>query len=594
MAVVRAAAAVPPAGPARGLRGGLLSGILVLRIWSAVAFVPKDSAHCLRWVADVEASEIRAEGKYGAPRGDDPALCRLAPGPSARPSSGSAAAAAAASAEDRGSFADTCAPDLREAASIGTSSRHLAVGIVRRTASGELGCVPIAQGPAAGAASDGAAAGAAEAGAVEFAVVDPGCDVWWREVSADVIPPIPELVLALGATNSTPGGHRLGLCRTFGDRPEVDGGRRLVGTAVLEGPDFGRCFFTREDGTRGHLDGGMFHVLQARAAEPSCVHDEALAADLSSSLGRRMDTFLSADDAASIERVAGSPFADLRTSVLSLGSCELRQVMSPARFVPSPLNVGGLHLLRALLAERMADARAEAAGLDAHPDYAAWRRDGVLIKDFDEVGDEGLHGLLQMASGEREEAIPPPPYRWTVRNVTLNGEWDPQNDMHIDTFASIVKVWIFDGSVTPDHGPLEYVPGSHRETEPRLRWMHAYGLPPAKEALVEPSFRLLGSPAAAAAAADFVEACRKRSTPVLPLPGARRTLVIADTSGLHRRSEGEPGRTRVSWRLAGDNDGGLRRLDPYRWPTGGAERAAGAGVRAAASGRAALHAGGEL
>jgi len=193
----------------------------------------------------------------------------------------------------------------------------------------------------------------------------------------------------------------------------------------------------------------------------------------------------------------------------------------------------------------------------------------LLIKDYDTLGDEGLLRLLRLASGEIEESIPLPPYRWKPRNVTVAAERDPQNAMHIDTFAAIVKVWMFDASVTRDEGPLEYVVGSHRETEARLRWMHAYSLPPFKEALVEPSFRLQGSDDAAVAAADFVQECLEKRRPVLPLPGVTRTLVIADTSGLHRRAQGVVGRTRRSWRLAGDNDGGLRRLDPYRWPPGG-------------------------
>jgi len=432
------------------------------------------------------------------------------------------------------------------------ASAHLAVGSLL-PGPGAPRCAPIALGR-------GPAAEAAAEAAEEVAVLGAGCDLWWRETTADVIPPIPELTLPLGRTKE---GYRLGLCRTYGDSAE---GRKIVGTLVLEGPDFGTCLFTRDDGTPSSLNGGGFHLLQARAAEALCEDSAPLARDLAQGLERRMDEFLTLADRETIARVSGTPFAELRSSVLSLGSCMLKQVLSPSRFVPHALNEKGLQLLRALLAERMGDARVRARGLHQHADFEAWQRDGFVIKDFDEVGDAGLHKLLQMASGEHEVGIPLPPYKWTSRNVTVLAERDPQNDMHIDTFASIVKVWIFDASVTPQHGPFEYVPGSHRESEPRLRWMHHYAMPPAREALVEPSFRLLGSPSAASAAADFVEHCSASSRPVLPLPGARRTLVIADTSGLHRRSAGVVGLVRRSWRLAGDNDGGLRRLDPYRWP----------------------------
>ena len=109
-------------------------------------------------------------------------------------------------------------------------------------------------------------------GDVEYAIVDSSCDVWWREVSEDVIPPIPELVRTLGTTAS---GVKLALCRTFGDGGAGDGGLRRMGTLAVEGPDFGKCFFTRSDGATGMIDGGKFHVLQARPAEPACVDDAA-------------------------------------------------------------------------------------------------------------------------------------------------------------------------------------------------------------------------------------------------------------------------------------------------------------------------------
>lgn len=73
-----------------------------------------------------------------------------------------------------------------------------------------------------------------------------------------------------------------------------------------------------------------------------------------------------------------------------------KQILSAARFVPHPLNTQGLHLLRCVLAERVAEARAAARGYDRHPDYAAWKRDGVIVKNWDEMTDEDLHKLLQV------------------------------------------------------------------------------------------------------------------------------------------------------------------------------------------------------
>ena len=56
-----------------------------------------------------------------------------------------------------------------------------------------------------------------------------------------------------------------------------------------------------------------------------------------------------------------------------------------------------------------------------------------------------------------------------------------------------------------------------------------------------------------------------RATPVLPLPDAERTLIVADTSSLHCRGLAEPGLTRRALRPMGaENDGGVKRSDPFR------------------------------
>lgn len=84
------------------------------------------------------------------------------------------------------------------------------------------------------------------------------CKVWWREVNQDVIPPIPELVIPLGAMSSnvepkTP--FLLALCRPFNST--------TIGALVMQGPDYGKCIVILENGEVSSLDGGGFHLLQA-------------------------------------------------------------------------------------------------------------------------------------------------------------------------------------------------------------------------------------------------------------------------------------------------------------------------------------------
>ena len=390
--------------------------------------------------------------------------------------------------------------------------------------------------------------------AFERVAANAACKVWWREVNQDVIPPIPELVIPLGVTLN---GEKLALCRNFKGR---------LGALYLEGANFGRCVYAEEDGATAYLDGGRFHVLQGvqRHETSTCTESEAMAQMLRHKVLALINAHIKSSDERDIEGITGRPFSELKAILASAGSCFLNQIMSSARFVPTSANVAGLHLLRCLLAERMYHSRIRARGFDAHPDYEQWRRDGALVKDFDHVGENGLYELLRMVSGEVN--VPMPPYEWTERNVTVMAPRDLQTYMHVDTFAAAIKVWVFDAGVTTEHAPLNYVRGSHRNTRGKMKWLHAYSLPPAKEALQEPSFRLLGSPTAAELASEFVRGAQQNRSEMLPLPGARQTLVIADTSGLHHRGIGVVGRTRTSWRLRGDTDGGLKRLNPFRWP----------------------------
>lgn len=514
----------------------------------AGAFNPKSDVHCLQWSLEVPSDSIREESVEGSPVGNDPQLCRfLTHGASSEavPIDG------------------TCTNKVPGCgAAIGTSSTHLSIStwVRREDPLSEPHCVPISFGDRWTAELSGLD-NVSSKFRVLYATVHPECDVWWRKVSVDVIPPIPELSVSFG---TSPQAHKLGLCRTFGVDPAVDGGRKIVGTLVQEGPDFGRCFFMRADGTTGVLDGGNFHTLQSRRLSSSCTDNELLRRELSAGLRENLQLYLSKQDRELLTEVTGHDFGAFEQDLLKLSSCDLKQVVSTARYVPHELNLRGLHVMRCLLAERMADARAHSRGFANNSDYLAWKHNGFVRKDMDALGDDGLHQLLQIVSTEITESIPLPPYSWVPRNVTFTQEPDPQNALHIDTFSSIVKIWIFDQNTTKNDGPLMFAPGSNRNTKAKLKWMHAYSLPPATEALVEPSFRLLGSKLAASIAAEYVQQVQERLIPMLPLPGVKRTLVIADTSGLHARGVGVPGRTRVSWRLQGDNDGGLKRLEPFR------------------------------
>ena len=138
-------------------------------------------------------------------------------------------------------------------------------------------------------------------------------------------------------------------------------------------------------------------------------------------------------------------------------------------------------------------------------------------------------------------------------------ENDPQGRAHVDSFASVVKVWLFD-DVGEDAGPLHVVRGSHRHTLDRLAWEHARAN--GREALIEPSFRLTSNESDAGDAAAFVARCQRDAAPIVT---QKPIVVVADTSLVHFRGAGRVGTVRRSRRLRGDNGGGLvRRSVPVR------------------------------
>ncbi len=393
------------------------------------------------------------------------------------------------------------------------------------------------------------------------------CQVWWRKVSEDLIPPVPELAIPISETGVVP---ITGLCAVESVSPKRS---YNIGTFYFQGPNFGRCVYFEMEGeglVEKYRDGGNFHLLQARTRPPKkeCRASNAQFNALQYGILYRLHRFMDKEDIQKIQNISGHSIDFLITKIFeTMNACEINRILSATRFIPSDLNLYGLHIFRSLLAEKIYEATMFRRGYNEHPDFQSWRQNGIILKDFDDIGDNGLKSLLKVVSGRSDSLISTlMPFQWTERNVTITNATDLQTFDHMDTFASAIKVWIFKDppGVSLEQGPLHYSKGSHRNSYARLHWMHAYSLPPATEALAEPSFRLYGNKNATSVSGEFINFVQRNKIPVLPF--AKRTLVIADTSGIHHRGEGKPGHIRNSLRLRGDNDGGLPRYNPFRLP----------------------------
>ncbi|WP_341675857.1 phytanoyl-CoA dioxygenase family protein [Niveibacterium sp. SC-1] len=142
------------------------------------------------------------------------------------------------------------------------------------------------------------------------------------------------------------------------------------------------------------------------------------------------------------------------------------------------------------------------------------------------VRDAGLRALIAYAASSRGDIT------CQIQSVIVDNSCsvlDPQTQLHSDTFHATAKAWLFLHDVDTDDGPFSYVPGSHKLTPARLNWEYQQSLT-ARESPEqmhrEGSFRI-----------------NEGELAQLDLPSPVRftvpanTLVVADTSGFHARTE---------------------------------------------------------
>ncbi len=127
-----------------------------------------------------------------------------------------------------------------------------------------------------------------------------------------------------------------------------------------------------------------------------------------------------------------------------------------------------------------------------------------------------------------------------------DAEPDIQSFFHTDTFHPTVKAWFFLQDVEQDAAPFAYVPGSHRANRRKLAW----------ERRVSVTAHGAGDRLTAEGSFRITEAEIRRLGYAEPrrMPVAANTLVVADTSGIHRRSTTDKPSVRVSiWAYSRSN-----------------------------------------
>jgi hypothetical protein len=257
-------------------------------------------------------------------------------------------------------------------------------------------------------------------------------------------------------------------------------------------------------------------------------------------LMRLIDGHILPDDRDMIAKITGYPFRSVVDVLQRSTKGYLARFLSSKKYVVHDCNKFGLHLVRALLAERLLEARRASLRIDhTHPDIVAFREHGVIVvrastlqKQLSDPRERAdLLRLFQYAAGD--DKLVDDSFE-LFREPVVHQAIDMQHAMHMDSFAATIKVFGFHEEVTMNNGPFHYVNGSHRHTESKLRLIHD---------LVrdDDEFVICASPRI------YPSHQREYGIVATPMVVPEGSVVIADTNGFHFRGKGTPGTRRDFW-----------------------------------------------
>ena len=116
-----------------------------------------------------------------------------------------------------------------------------------------------------------------------------------------------------------------------------------------------------------------------------------------------------------------------------------------------------------------------------------------------------------------------------VKNHHTEGHEDPQKRFHTDTFHPTMKCWFFIDEVTAENGPFTFIPGSNRLSFARLKTEYQ------KSVLGKDQENRYAQRGSMRYHDTEIEALNLPEPILFTIPP--NTLVIANTFGIHKRSE---------------------------------------------------------
>ena len=355
----------------------------------------------------------------------------------------------------------------------------------------------------------------------------------WRFVAPDTIPPCPPKVIIFKNKKNI---YALGFTKLEN--------KEYIGWVSLDGKNIGIFSFYYKNKMK-KINGNYFILVDAK--KDLEIKKKSLFSK--KTFLSKINKYITSNDKKNIEKISKYKFEDLINGIRKVNNIDFSLITSENRWINHKLNKKGLHILRCLLAERIYEKKIFNKAKETYmdQDVLSFYKNGFLLKKFNNFKNSKLKNFLKKISNLKEKSLPKIKWKKISFKHIPN---DNQYDMHIDSFHNTIKLWVYPGSLSKKHGPLQILPKSHINNVEKLSWL--YKVSNSKVGLKEPSFRLQEK---------YFRKFGKIKN-ILPI-NKTKTILIANTHMFHRRGRANKNITRVTYRLEGDNDGGIKRINPF-------------------------------
>ena len=269
-----------------------------------------------------------------------------------------------------------------------------------------------------------------------------------------------------------------------------------------------------------------------------------------------INNFLSTSDINLINDICGNNILDLAKRV------DLSKYLNNTKHIASNFDVDGLHILRCVLSERIFEYKRGNLCVLANSATDEFLKNGILIlppietkKDYNKF----LNIIRYITANPNYNDL----QEW-LNNVKTDThlDYDIQYTMHVDTFHPCFKVFRYVNDVDINNGPYSYVIGSNHNTPSKLKMLYDLSKRRSKNILEKSvarksnhilwtdSLRIATSVDYCIKSADINNYLSSYGLPnETPITATKGSVIITDTSGLHRKYPSKKGYIRLSNRL---------------------------------------------